>query len=139
MIDKRIVENIFHNLDGYLEQLHRLAALEPDAFMDDPLMTGAAKYYLQVAIESCIDLANHFIARQGYRAPQSYADSFTILAENHIVPEDFLPTLQKMARMRNRLVHLYWEIDADILYMTLQNHLDDFTRFEKYIYDSIRQ
>ena len=73
-----------------------------------------------------------------FRAPKSYADSFTVLAENGVIEPDFVPTAQRMARMRNRLVHLYWEVDADILYATLQNNLGDFDRFKGYVYRYIQ-
>ena len=35
----------------------------------------------------------------------------------------------QMARFRNRLVHIYWKIDVDLLYMILQEDLADFERF----------
>jgi uncharacterized protein YutE (UPF0331/DUF86 family) len=44
-----------------------------------------------------------------------------------------------MVKMRNRLVHLYWEIDSDILYDTLQNNLGDFDRFKACIYQYLRR
>jgi uncharacterized protein YutE (UPF0331/DUF86 family) len=34
-----------------------------------------------------------------------------------------------MAKFRNRLVHLYWEIDDEQLYEILQNRLVDFKKF----------
>ncbi|MBS1250816.1 MAG: hypothetical protein MAG431_02412 [Chloroflexi bacterium] len=39
-----------------------------------------------------------------------------------------------MAGLRNRLVHLYWEVDESILYTILQNDLDDFDQFKAYVY-----
>jgi uncharacterized protein YutE (UPF0331/DUF86 family) len=38
-----------------------------------------------------------------------------------------------MVKMRNRLVHLYWEIDAAIIYDILQHDLDDFVVFQRQI------
>ena len=127
------VERHFRNLDRYLEQLRVLAAEDQDAFLNDPIKIGAAKYYLQVAIESCLDIANHLIAREGWRAPSTYADAFAVLAEQDIIPKNFLSTMQKMARMRNRLVHLYWEVDAETLHQILRHHLDDFETYKRYI------
>lgn len=139
MVDLTKIEGIFRNLDTYLDQLHQLAGLPREEMADDLVNLGAAKYYLQVAIECCIDAANHIIARQGFRAPESYADSFTVLAENDVIEQDFVSTARRMAGMRNRLVHLYWEIDADILYAVLQNNLDDFDRFKAYVYGFMRE
>jgi uncharacterized protein YutE (UPF0331/DUF86 family) len=84
-------------------------------------------------------VANHVIARQGFRAPETYAESFTILAENGVIEPEYCATAHKMVRMRNRLVHLYWEVDADILYDTLQRNLADFDRFKEYVYRYMRE
>lgn len=46
----------------------------------------------------------------------------------------FLPKLKQMVRFRNRLVHMYWEIDAEIIYdEILQDDLGDFDTFVKHI------
>ena len=133
MVDPKVIEGLFRNLDDYLGSLRQLALLSGKELAEDWISLGAAKYYLQVSIECCIDVANHIIARQRFRAPETYADSFAVLAEHQIIDPEFLPTAQKMVRMRNRLVHLYWEVDADILHDTLQHNLGDFDRFKAYI------
>ncbi len=42
---------------------------------------------------------------------------------------DFSDDLRNMAKFRNRLVHLYWEVDDQQLYEILQNRLVDFKKF----------
>ena len=51
-----------------------------------------------------------------------------------MIEPEFQATARRMVQMRNRLVHLYWEVDADILYDTLQHDLADFDRFKGYVY-----
>lgn len=41
----------------------------------------------------------------------------------------FSDELKKMARYRNRLVHLYWQIDAKELWSILTTRLDDLNQF----------
>lgn len=134
MVRPEKIEGIFRNLDEYLAVLHYLAQVPEAELLADLARLGGAKYYLQVAVECCIDAANHLIARQNWRAPQSYADSFAVLAENGVLPQGFLDTTRQMVGMRNRLVHLYWEVNADMVYQILQNNLDDFERFKAAIY-----
>jgi len=138
MPDSEVIEGIFRNLEVYLDHLRQLAAVPAKQLMEDPIRLGAAKYYLQVAVECCIDVAHHIIARQGFRAPESYADTFSVLAENQVIEAEFVSTAHKMVRMRNRLVHLYWEVDAVILHEVLQRNLSDFDRFVAYIYRYLR-
>ncbi|MBS1253289.1 MAG: hypothetical protein MAG451_02338 [Anaerolineales bacterium] len=137
-VQPETIEGIFRNLDIFLGQLRQLAEVPEEELVDDLVELGAAKYYLQVSIECCIDTANHIISRQGFRPPKSYADSFSVLAENGVIDEDFAAIGRQMAKMRNRLVHLYWEIDADIIHGVLRNNLGDFERFKRYVYSYMR-
>jgi uncharacterized protein YutE (UPF0331/DUF86 family) len=75
------------------------------------------------------------IAHQNWRAPKSLADSFAVLAENHVISAGFLNTARQMVGMRNRrLVHLYWDVDAEAVYETLQHNLGDFDQFKAAVY-----
>jgi uncharacterized protein YutE (UPF0331/DUF86 family) len=70
------------------------------------------------------------ISKNGFRVPDSYSDSFKVLAEKGILNYDFANTkLSAMAKYRNRLVHHYWAIDLDLLYEILQNSLTDLEQF----------
>ena len=55
--------------------------------------------------------------------------SFTVLVERGICPTDMEDSQRAMARFRNRLVHVYWHVDDDLIADYLQSHLDDFDRF----------
>jgi uncharacterized protein YutE (UPF0331/DUF86 family) len=57
--------------------------------------------------------------------PEDYADTFRVMAEVGTITENFSEELIKMAKFRNRLVHIYWEINDKQLYQILQNNLDD--------------
>ncbi|MGI9861423.1 DUF86 domain-containing protein [Moorella naiadis] len=92
-------------------------------------MIGSAKYQFIVAIEAAIDLSNHIIAQNNWRIPEDYADTFRILGEAGIFPPEFVATLIKMARFRNRLVHIYWDVDNNTLYNILENDLKDFDTY----------
>jgi len=130
MVDRRRVEEIFRNLDGYLAQLRTLQRCSQSELTEDPIRLGATKYYLQVAVESCIDVANRLIARQGWRKPNSFADVFAVLGEAGLLEQTFARTLMRMAQFRNRLVHLYWDVDGPTIYQILQENLGDLEHFE---------
>lgn len=112
-----------------INRLKSLATLDKKSFLDDPDKIGSAKYHFVVAIESSIDICNHIISQNGYRAPEDYADTFQVLGEQGVYDKDFLKALKDMARFRNRLTHLYWEVDNDQVYEILQSRLIDFKTF----------
>jgi len=113
---------------AHLEDLKNLSKKE---FLSDPHKIGSAKYNLIVAIEGMIDLCNHIIAENGYRIPEDYADTFRVLAEKGVFDEEYTNTLIQMARFRNRLVHIYWEINNDEIYRIIHTRLQDIRDFLK--------
>ena len=127
------ITNKIIQLDEYLNILKQIAKTDKDAFIRDKILIGSAKYYLQVSIEVCLDVASHIIASERLRAPKDYADSFSVLNEAGIITSDLCRQLRQMAKFRNRLVHLYGEIDNEYIYKFLQSDLDDFTEFKKTI------
>ena len=67
--------------------------------------------------------------RNGYRVPEDYADTFRVMNEAGAFEADFSDNLVNMAKFRNRLVHLYWQVDNDQVYEIIQTRLDDFKKF----------
>ncbi len=94
-----------------------------------PHKIGSAKYFLIVAIEGAIDMCNHVIALNKLRAPDDYADSFRVLGELGMFPETFMKKLVEMAHFRNRLVHIYWEVDDKVIHNILTDDIDDIEHF----------
>ncbi len=129
------VEGTLENLRGYVGKLTRLASLERKDFLSDFTKIESAKHLFQVSVECCIDVSNHIIASERFRAPKTYAEAFEILGEQEILAKDFLPTLRQMVQFRNRLVHLYWAVDAEVIYDILQRNLGDFETFTRQILD----
>lgn len=124
--DKDKVTLLISEYKSSLHLLKEIASIDYDSFIKDPHRIASAKYNLIVAIESAIDICNHLISKNGYRIPEDYADTFKILAEAGLLPKDFVEnTLVKMARFRNRLVHLYWKIDNDMLFNIVTGDVKD--------------
>lgn len=137
MVDPKKLASILNNLKGYLSKLEILAALPKEEFLNDFTNTESTKHLLQVSIECSLDIAHHIVADEGYRTPSDYYDTFTVLHENGILPASFMPTLRQMVSFRNRVVHLYWDIDNATLYRILQDNLEDFDAYIKYILDFV--
>ncbi len=120
----------FSKLDEFLGILKGMQHTPLDVFLKDKILIGSAKYYLQVSIECCLDVANHIIASEHLRAPEDYADTFKVLEENGIVEQEEGIKLRQMAKFRNRLVHLYGDIDDAYVHDFMLNRLQDILNFE---------
>lgn len=112
-----------------INRLKSLKTLDKESFLNDPDKIGSAKYNFIITIESAIDICNHIISQNGYRAPENYADTFQVLTDHGAFDSAFVKDLKEMGRFRNRLVHLYWEVDDEQVYEILQTRLDDLKTF----------
>ena len=129
LFDQNKIVRLVSELRKSVNRLKELSKNPHDKFISDPDKVGSTKYHFIVAIECCIDISNHIISRNGYRVPEDYADTFTVMSESDLIGAEFADDLKAMARFRNRLVHLYWEVDDDQLFKILQTRIDDFKRF----------
>ena len=125
MVDKAKLDQMLDNLRRYRATLRKLADVGRAAFLANPDKIGNAKYHFVIAIECCIDIANHVIASANLRFPNDNADSFIVLSENDWLPPNMREPLTGMARFRNRLVHLDWDIEDERLFQYLAENLDD--------------
>ena len=133
MVSPERLEEKFRRLGEFLAVLRELRSVPAEALPGDLVRMGSVKYYLQVSIESCIDVAQHVIASEGFRPPKDYADTFTVLAERGILEQEFAERLRRMAKFRNRLVHLYGEVDDQHVVRVLAEDLGDFDLFRERI------
>jgi len=132
-MDPEKITNKFLHLDEYLKLLKQVGSTGKEEFTKDKILIGSAKYYLQVSIEVCLDVAGHIIASERLRAPKDYADSFSVLNEAGMISSELCRRLRQMAKFRNRLVHLYSEIDNEYIYEIIKSDLGDFTKFKRAI------
>ena len=114
-----------------LERLEDLQKLTKAEFIADPHKIGSAKYNLIVAIEGAVDLCNDVISKNGFRTPEDYTDTFMVMKEKGAFDERFTSSLIQMVRFRNRLVHIYWDVDDAELYRIIQTNLQDIRQFLK--------
>jgi len=132
MQNKINIERIKQFAGEIKESLHILRGYIPkgkEQILKDSTILGSIKYNLIVAIQGCIDICNHIVAKKGGRAPQDYGDCFKLMAELGIVEDNISGQLAQMAKFRNLLIHLYWQVDNDRIYEILIKNLDDIEHF----------
>lgn len=127
MVDVGRVLALLERLQAETDELIKLRGSE--ALSGDETALAAAKYRFIVAIETCIDVAEHVIASEGLRSPDSLAEAFAVLGDAGFVDQDLAADLQDMARFRNLLVHGYQRVDDARVAEILRTRLGDFERF----------
>lgn len=116
-----------------LDRLERIRQKSKEAFLDDRDAQDIASYRLLVAIEAALSLCYHVCAKRLKKVPEEYAECFAILSKAGIIPADLSMRLQKTARFRNMLVHMYWKVDYGTVYDILHDSLGDVRRFSEIV------
>ena len=129
MVDKTLIFRKIASLAEYQKQIGEYAELTVEQYRSDWKIQRIVERTLQMMIELCADIANHIISDNGLRTPETYADTFRVLAENGVITPEQLAVMEKMAKFRNIVVHQYETVDAEIVVLVLRRHLIDFKEF----------
>jgi uncharacterized protein YutE (UPF0331/DUF86 family) len=140
-MDDRIKEHL-QQLNKYYLHLIEMRKLKREVFVQDAVLQGATERFLQLAIESCLNIGNRILSlhqfQKPFDPPQTYSDIFVGLKDIGVIDQELCERLVMMAKFRNRLVHLYWEINPEKIFEIVQDNLEDFKLFEKKIVEFIR-
>lgn len=99
-------------------------------FLVDQDVADLSDRNLQIAIQACLDIADHLVSVFGLALPkEDKKEIFPILAKEKIINKELSENLVKIAGMRNILVHGYTEIQRDKVYNAIKNNLGDLEEF----------
>lgn len=82
---------------------------------------------LELLVQVAIDPAAHDLAERG-TVPETYRDVFLQAGRSGLIPPDLATRLADAAGLRNVLVHLYDDIDYEIVAASIGPALEDFGR-----------
>lgn len=125
-------ETILKRINGIQEEINQMKKSGDADFSEYEKSDRykIAEYHLHRALEGVFNIGAHILSR----IPGGKADEYKQVAQNlgkfNIVPKDFADNnLAKMAKYRNRLVHLYAQVTARETYDIIKNNLGDFDVF----------
>jgi len=127
--NKEKIGGLVSQINIAIDRLQTLGKLSKKEFLSDVDKIASAKYHFIIAIEAVVDICNYIILKNGLRLPNDYADTFNVLGEKDLIDKDLMIGLKNMVRFRNRLVHIYWNVDDETVYETVQSNLGDFAAF----------
>lgn len=123
------------------DAMARVRAVLPgsiDAFLADRTAREVVTLNLFVAIQSCLDLAAHWLADAGWEMPRTYADVFAALAQHAVIPRELATRLAAAAAFRNLVAHQYGALDGRRVYALAASDLGDLDAFCATLADRMR-
>jgi uncharacterized protein YutE (UPF0331/DUF86 family) len=119
-------------LEQYIDELEKQQSITVEAFRSDFTCQLAVERAFQAAIEGCTDIAAHIVSVYQLGHPNESRDVFKFLIEAGYLEQDFGQAMMAMISLRNRLVHLYWDIDVEKLYQYLQEDVKFLHQFRDF-------
>jgi uncharacterized protein YutE (UPF0331/DUF86 family) len=133
LVDPEIFQRRLAKLEELLQRLRSMAVTPKASYLGDRGLQAQTERWLHLAAECVLDLAHHLIAERGWRAPSSYRDAIRVLAEAGILDDGLASELEQWAGLRNVLVHLYLDVDHEVIFEILQTDLPQLERFAQAI------
>ena len=131
MLDADVVRGRCAEIERSLERLDVIRTGGRASFLASDDSKDIACYRLLIAIEAALALCYHASARLLHEVPDDYAGCFVSLERGGLIDPDLSGRLQRMARFRNLLVHVYWTVDYDRVFDILERHLGDLRAFSR--------
>jgi uncharacterized protein YutE (UPF0331/DUF86 family) len=129
LIDREIAATRLSKLREALRKLVALSAIPREQYLGSETERALSEHYLHIALEATLDLGNHVIAAKGLRKPAQLREIPLVLAEGNLIERELGERLARATGLRNRLVHLYTDIDHAILHQVMQEGLSDLEEF----------
>ena len=129
MVDQTLIRRKLADVEQYVGQLAEYGNISAEEYTADWKTQRIVERTLQIAIETCLDVAEHVIADRRLRVPATYAEAFEILGEVGLLDPSLRDAMVRMAGFRNVLVHEYARINPGIVVDVLRHRLHDFGRF----------
>lgn len=134
-MDEKLVFQM-RQISKYQGRLKEVAQTSREEYLSNLILQSATERYLQLCIESCINVGNRLISilqvDQQFEVPKTYADVFREL-EKHRIIQGLAPAMIEITKFRNRLVHVYWDISPEVVYNIIQENLEDINLYLKQI------
>ena len=124
----RILKTI-NELQDYLAKLDEAQAYSKDDFFHSWNIYFSVERLLQLAVECIIEIGEDIISIGRYKKPQTYRETFAILAQKEILDIALADQMIGYVDMRNKLVHAYATVPRERIYELCQQGTASFRRF----------
>jgi len=139
MVNHEVVLKKITKLEEYVNELLQAKDISWEKYKKNIRDRAFVERYIHMAIQTVFDIANHIISYQGWKEPETYRETFAILASHGVLPDKKVPDYQNMASFRNILVHHYEKVEDEVVFSIFKNKLGDFFLFKKSILEYINK
>ena len=131
-VDTEVIDARLRELSRRLRRVEARKPASVKALATDEDMQDILTRNLELAIQSCIDIAFHLCGAHG-KVPTTAAEAFAELAKLELIERGLAQRLQRAVGFRNVLVHEYTEVDWKIVMRVIRTDTRDLAAFGKVV------
>jgi uncharacterized protein YutE (UPF0331/DUF86 family) len=129
VVDRDLVATKLAELADRIGRVKANRPPDPQALGRDRNALDLVAFNLMLAVQSCLDLASHLIADEGWEAATTFAAAFERLADHGVIAPDTARAMGEAAKFRNFVAHGYVLVDPARIFAAATDGLADLERF----------
>ena len=137
-MDKDVVLNKLESLRRCVTRIQDKAPASSVLLLEDYDLQDIIVLNLERAVQICVDIGLHLISEHELPVPETMAETFNSLKRAGVIDEHTALRMGKAVGFRNTAVHAYQEIDWEIVYRIITEHLGDFRDFSRQILTAVK-
>ncbi len=130
-MDWPVIEEKLESLRRCLRRVEERCPTDVDALVKDYDAQDILALNLTRAVQICVDLGAHLVARTELPPPDTMGQTFDRLREAGMMSADLAVRMKKAVGFRNVAVHNYDAINWAIVYAIARFRLSDFEEFAR--------
>ena len=129
MVEREVLARKIASATVRLRQVDKLLDRPREEFLAEVTGRDLTAFYLQLAIQDCIDLAGHWVADAGWPPPDDAGSTFDVLADHEVISHELADILRDAVGLRHRIAHGYATLDHGRLYDEARAGCPELERF----------
>lgn len=134
MLDTKLINNRLERFKKYIKQLRKYKGINKEQLDHDLEKHWSVERGLQLSIQIMIDIGNHILAEKGIYVNNN-KNIFKKLSFEGIISDELYNNISSLEDLRFNLILNYKNIDINEITDILNNKLNDFEEFIRYIND----
>ena len=137
MVDRDLILAKAGSVKRHLNRILEKRDTNVQTFLHDIDRQESILFNLQMAIQTCIDIAAHIISAEGFGVPGSTSEMFYLLEENGYLPGSLADKMVKAVGLRNLIVHEYTKIELERVFEIAEKDIDDLDEYLIAIFEKL--
>lgn len=129
MVDANVVAEKLKHLSFRLEKIRARCPADPEGFAADGDLLDLLAFNLQIAVQTCLDLATHLISDAGWAPAATSREAFERLEAHGVISRQTVQALRQAVSLRNFVAHDYAGVDPARIHAAAKTGLSDLERF----------